>query len=294
MQIVKILKRGMRIMNKQLQANFLIVLVALFWGSTYFLTKMAVAELEPFNLTALRFGTAFIITALFFFKRIRKADRTVIKYSIILGVLAVIAVLSMTFGVQYTTASNAGFLISLSVVMIPLISVVVLKKKIKAKLLLSVVLATIGIVCLTLNEQLTINKGDILCILCATSFAVQVLIMERIPKTADSVAIGALQLGITAVVNFILSFFLENFTVPRDLKVWGVIVILGVFCTAFCYIIQIYALKNTSAIQAGIILSLEPVFSAIFAYIFLGELLSKQGYIGAILLFISVILAGIV
>ena len=70
--------------------------------------------------------------------------------------------------------------------------------------------------------------------------------------------------------------------------------ILGVFCTAFCYIIQIYALKNTSAIQAGIILSLEPVFSAIFAYIFLGELLSKQGYIGAILLFISVILAGIV
>ncbi|MFR4479333.1 MAG: DMT family transporter [Fusobacterium sp.] len=281
-------------MNKQLQANFLIVLVALFWGSTYFLTKMAVEELEPFNLTALRFGTAFIITALFFFKRIRNADRTVIKYSIILGVLAVIAVLSMTFGVQYTTASNAGFLISLSVVMIPLISVVVLKKKIKAKLLLSVVLATIGIVCLTLNEQLTINKGDILCILCATSFAVQVLIMERIPKTADSVAIGALQLGITAVVNFILSFFLENFTVPRDLKVWGVIVILGVFCTAFCYIIQIYALKNTSAIQAGIILSLEPVFSAIFAYIFLGELLSKQGYIGAILLFISVILAGIV
>ena len=281
-------------MNKQLQANFLIVLVALFWGSTYFLTKMAVAELEPFNLTALRFGTAFIITALFFFKRIRKADRTVIKYSIILGVLAVIAVLSMTFGVQYTTASNAGFLISLSVVMIPLISVVVLKKKIKAKLLLSVILATIGIVCLTLNEQLTINKGDILCILCAASFAVQVLIMERIPKSADSVAIGALQLGITAVVNFILSFFLENFTVPRDLKVWGVIVILGVFCTAFCYIIQIYALKNTSAIQAGIILSLEPVFSAIFAYIFLGELLSKQGYIGAILLFISVILAGIV
>lgn len=281
-------------MNKQLQANFLIVLVALFWGSTYFLTKMAVAELEPFNLTALRFGTAFIITALFFFKRIRNADRTVIKYSIILGVLAVIAVLSMTFGVQYTTASNAGFLISLSVVMIPLISVVVLKKRIKAKLLLSVILATIGIVCLTLNEQLTINKGDILCILCATSFAVQMLIMERIPKSADSVAIGALQLGITAVVNFILSFFLENFTVPSDLKVWGVIVILGVFCTAFCYIIQIYALKNTSAIQAGIILSLEPVFSAIFAYIFLGELLSKQGYIGAILLFISVILAGIV
>lgn len=72
-------------MNKQLQANFLIVLVALFWGSTYFLTKMAVEELEPFNLTALRFGTAFIITALFFFKRIRNADRTVIKYSIILG-----------------------------------------------------------------------------------------------------------------------------------------------------------------------------------------------------------------
>ena len=57
---------------------------------------------------------------------------------------------------------------------------------------------------------------------------------------------------------------------------------------------QIYALKDTSAIQAGIILSLEPVFSAIFAFVFLGELLSTKGYIGAVLLFISVILAGVI
>ncbi|WP_294707509.1 DMT family transporter [uncultured Fusobacterium sp.] len=279
-------------MNKQLQANLLIVLVALFWGSTYFLTKIAVGQLQPFNLTALRFGTAFIITSIFYFKRIKNADKIVIKYSIILGILAVIAVLSMTFGVQYTTASNAGFLISLSVVMIPLISILVLKEKIKTRLLLSVILATAGIVCLTINEELSINKGDILCILCATSFALQVLIMEKIPKSADSVAIGALQLGIVALINFILSFFIEDFIIPSDLKVWGVIIILGIFCTAFCYIIQIYALKNTSAVQAGVILSLEPVFSAIFAFIFLGELLSKQGYVGALLLFISVLLAG--
>lgn len=116
--------------------------------------------------------------------------------------------------------------------------------------------------------------------------------MEKIPKSADSVAIGALQLGIVALINFILSFFIEDFIIPSDLKVWGVIIILGIFCTAFCYIIQIYALKNTSAVQAGVILSLEPVFSAIFAFIFLGELLSKQGYVGALLLFISVLLAG--
>ena len=88
------------------------------------------------------------------------------------------------------------------------------------------------------------------------------------------------------------AFFIEDFIIPNDLKVWGVIIILGIFWTAFCYIIQIYALKNTSAVQAGVILSLEPVFSAIFAFIFLGELLSKQGYVGALLLFISVLLAG--
>lgn len=281
-------------MNRQLRANFFVGLVALFWGSTYFLTKIGIGLLEPFNLTSLRFGTAFLVTALFFHKRILKADKVTFKYSVILGILAFISVLSMTIGVKYTSASNAGFLISLSVVMIPVISVIFLKKKIKFKLLISVILATIGIILLTLNDQLTVNKGDLLCIICALAFALQVLVMERIPKDADSVAIGALQMGIVGILNMIISLGTESFKFPHDIKIWGVIIILGIFCTAICYIMQIYALKDTSAIQAGIILSLEPVFSALFAYIFLGELLSMKGYLGAILLFISVILAGVI
>lgn len=281
-------------MNKQLRANFFVGLVALFWGSTYFLTKIGIGLLEPFNLTTLRFGTAFLVTAVFFHKRILKADRTTLKYSVILGVLAFTSVLTMTIGVKYTSASNAGFLISLSVVIIPVISVIFLKKKIKFRLLVSVILATIGIVLLTLNDQLTINKGDLLCIICALAFALQVLVMERIPKDADSVAIGALQMGIVGIMNGLISITTESFKLPYDINLWGVIIILGIFCTAVCYIMQIYALKDTSAIQAGIILSLEPVFSAIFAFIFLGELLSVKGYAGAVLLFISVILAGVI
>jgi len=281
-------------MNRQLRANFFVGLVALFWGSTYFLTKIGIGLLEPFNLTTLRFGAAFLVTAVFFHKRILKFDKTTLKYSGILGILAFISVLTMTIGVKYTSASNAGFLISLSVVMIPVISVIFLKKKIKFRLLISVILATIGIVLLTLNDQLTINKGDLLCIICALAFALQVIVMERIPKNADSVAIGALQMGIIAVMNGLISFTTESFKFPHDIKLWGVIIILGIFCTAVCYIMQIYALKDTSAIQAGIILSLEPVFSAFFAFIFLGELLSTKGYAGAALLFISVILAGVI
>ena len=281
-------------MNRQLRANFFVGLVALFWGSTYFLTKIGIGLLEPFNLTTLRFGAAFLVTAVFFHKRILKFDKTTLKYSGILGILAFISVLTMTIGVKYTSASNAGFLISLSVVMIPVISVIFLKKKIKFRLLISVILATIGIVLLTLNDQLTINKGDLLCIICALAFALQVIVMERIPKNADSVAIGALQMGIIAVMNGLISFTTESFKFPHDIKLWGVIIILGIFCTAVCYIMQIYALKDTSAIQAGIILSLEPVFSAFFAFVFLGELLSTKGYAGAALLFISVILAGVI
>ncbi|MDU1911390.1 DMT family transporter [Fusobacterium sp.] len=281
-------------MNRQLRANFFVGLVALFWGSTYFLTKIGIGLLEPFNLTTLRFGTAFLVTAVFFHKRILNSDKVTLKYSVILGILAFISVLTMTIGVKYTSASNAGFLISLSVVMIPVISVIFLKKKIKFRLLVSVILASMGIAFLTLNEQLTINKGDLLCIICAFAFALQVLVMEQIPKNADSVAIGALQMGIIAIMNGLISFTTESFKFPHDMKLWGVIIILGIFCTAVCYIMQIYALKDTSAIQAGIILSLEPVFSAFFAFVFLDELLSVKGYIGAVLLFISVILAGVI
>lgn len=278
-------------MTKQTRADLLLILVTVFWGSSYILTKLALDVLQPFNLTALRFIISFAVSALAFYKRIINADKTTIKYALILAVILFVVFVAQSFGLQYTTASNAGFLISLAVVFIPVFAHFFLKQKVERKVVIGVCLAPVGIALLTLNSQLSVNSGDLLCILCALLSAVHVIVIEVFTRRVDSVALGVLQLGFAGLFSTIFSFFTETVRLPDTALSWGAILVLSILCTAFGYIVQATAQKHTSATHAGLIFSLEPVFSALFGFMLLGEVLSLRGYIGGAILLLSVLIA---
>ena len=276
-------------MNKQIKADLMLLMITIFWGASYMLTKLGLGDLEPFNLIALRFIIAFILSTAVFHKQVLSADKKTIKYSLILGMLLVGMFISMTYGLQYTTASNAGFLISLSVVLIPIISFFFLKQKIEKKVILSLCLVIIGIALLTLDTQFRINVGDLLCILCALFCAVHVIVIGIYTKEVDSIALGILQLGFAGLFCIIISMITESVKLPNTPISWFSVLMLSIFCTAVGYIVQSTAQQYTSATHTGLILSLEPVFSAILSYIFLKETLALRGYIGAALMLISVL-----
>lgn len=278
-------------MNKQIKADLMLLMITVFWGASYMLTKLGLGNLEPFNLTAIRFIIAFILSAAVFHKQVLSADKKTIKYSLILGMLLVGMFISMTFGLQYTTASNAGFLISLSVVLIPIISFIFLKQKIEKKIILSLCLVLIGIALLTLDTQFRINVGDLLCILCALFCAVHVIVIGIYTKEVDSIALGILQLGFAGLFCIIISMITEGVKLPNTPISWFSVLMLSIFCTAIGYIVQSTAQRYTSATHTGLILSLEPVFSAILSYIFLKETLAARGYVGALLMLLSVLIA---
>lgn len=278
-------------MTKQLKADLMLLMITVFWGASYMLTKLGLGGMEPFNLTAVRFIIAFFIAAAVFHKQILGADRNTIKYSFILGMLLLGMFVSMTFGLQSTTASNAGFLISLSVVLIPIISFVFLKQKIERKVILGVCLALIGIALLTLDAQFKINVGDLLCILCALFCSIHVIVIGIFTREVDSIALGTLQLGFAGLFSIVISLLTENFKLPDTPISWFSVLLLSIFCTAIGYIVQSTAQQYTSATHTGLILSLEPVFSAILGYMVLGEVLAPKGYIGAAILMCSVLIA---
>ncbi|MFA7572278.1 MAG: DMT family transporter [Lutispora sp.] len=278
-------------MNKHIKADLMLLMITVFWGASYMLTKLGLGNLEPFNLTAIRFIIAFILSAAVFHKQVLSADKKTIKYSLILGMLLVGMFISMTFGLQYTTASNAGFLISLSVVLIPIISFFFLKQKIEKKIILSLCLVLIGIALLTLDTQFRINVGDLLCILCALFCAVHVIVIGIYTKEVDSIALGILQLGFAGLFCIIISMITEGVKLPNTPISWFSVLMLSIFCTAIGYIVQSTAQQYTSATHTGLILSLEPVFSAILSYIFLKETLAARGYVGALLMLLSVLIA---
>jgi drug/metabolite transporter (DMT)-like permease len=278
-------------MNRQVRADLMLFAVTIFWGASYILTKFALEALEPFNLTALRLLIAFAASGLVFYRRILKSDKRTIQYSLVLSVILVCMFISMSYGLKYTTASNAGFLISLAVIIIPILSYLFLKQKIEKKVIIGVCIAPIGIALLTLNSRFSISGGDLLCIVCALFSAAHVVCMGVFTHKVDSVALGILQLGFAGVFSLIFSFFTETVRLPDTTVAWGATLTLSILCTAVGYLVQATAQQYTSATHTGLILSLEPVFSAVFGYVFLSEVLLPRGYAGAAILLLSVLIA---
>lgn len=285
--------QGGLIMSKQLKADLMLLGITIIWGASYMLTKVGLGDLEPLNLTALRFIIGFFVSASVFHKQLLKSDLKTVKYALILGILLFGMFIAMAFGLGYTTASNAGFLISLSVILIPIISFVFLKRKIEKKVIIGVILAFIGIALLSLDAKFKINFGDLLCIGCALLCSIHVIVVEIYTKEVDPIALGVLQLGFAGIFSLASSLALESFKLPVSGISWTSVLLLSILCTAVGYIVQTMAQQHTTATHTGLILSLEPVFSAVFAFVFLKEILPPKGYLGAFILLSGVIIAEI-
>ncbi|WNS45473.1 DMT family transporter [Paenibacillus sp. MMS20-IR301] len=274
---------------KPLKAELLLIVVTMFWGSSYLFMKMGLGTLGEFNLIALRFGLAFILAALLFRKRLRSIDMRTVKYGALLGFLLLGVFTCITFGLKTTTTSNAGFLVALTVVFVPLLEVLIFRKKVAPPQIFGTILAISGIGLLTLNGSLKVQPGDLLCILSAVFYAVQILVTGKAVKTSDSLNIGILQLGFAGGFALVLSFIFEAPVLPSTLPGWIAILALGIFCSACGFIIQPVAQKYTTPTRTGLIFALEPVFAAFFGYWFAGEQLSLQGYTGAALVLLGIL-----
>ena len=276
-------------MQENHKYNIYMVIATIFFGMTYVLTKICLNYSTELHIISFRFLIAFVISLIFLQRKIFPIKIKEILYSLILSVLLFMVFITMTIGVKYTTATNASFLISLSVIFIPFFSWIFNKEKPKKSIFIVLIIALIGIMLLTLDKNLEFHIGDILCLICSLLFSFHVLITERFVKNNNPITLGVLQFGGVAILSFLVQYPIEKFTLPKNEKFWISLMILSVFCTALAYIIQTVSQKKLSSTLIGLILSLEPIFSGIFGYFILNEYLSLQQYIGAFLLLISII-----
>lgn len=273
-------------MTKQIKADLMLLLVTLFWGVSYWLIDISLTEVGPFALNALRFLIAFFIAVIFGFPKLKTVDKTTLKYSAGIGFALLFVYIGATFGVMYTSLSNAGFLCALTVVITPILAFFVLKQKPERKLAVVVVVCLVGIALLSLQDDLRPALGDVLCIMAAFAYAVDLLMTEIavMKKQVNAFQLGVFQLGFTGLFNLIISLFLETPSLPHSPKAWTAVLFLAVFCTGLAFIVQALAQQYTSASHVGVIFSLEPVFAGIVAFFLAGEVLSARAYVGAVLL----------
>lgn len=274
-------------LSLQGKANILMVIVTMFWGLSYTFMVMGLAVLEAYNVIALRCIIAFIIAGLLFLPKMLRVTKKTIYYASIQGILLFAVFALSLFGLKTTSVGNAGFILSLTVVLVPIFTSFLDKRLPSRAVSFAIVATMIGITILTFKETLAFQTGDFLVAIAAVCYSIYLILNSKFTKDVESISYGVYQLGVAGVLGAIFTLVLETPTLPTTSLGWVAILGLGVICTAFCFVAQAVVQQYTSPTHTGLIFSLEPIFAAIFAVIFLGEGLTSPLIIGGAFILIG-------
>ncbi len=278
--------------NGSLIADFVLLVVAFFWGFTFIMVKEAIAEVGVYPFLFFRFTLSFLLMALVFAKRLPRIDKFVVFAGGVLGAFLFLSYAFQTTGLAHTSASNAGFITGLNGVFVPIFSVLIFKHMPKPLTVLGIVLATVGLFLLTGGHWDGFNRGDVLVMVCAIFVAMHILFTGRYAPIMDVYLLATVQIGVVALFSFPLAISsLLSLPSGIPISVWKVVIFTGLFATVFAFVAQTRAQRVTPPARAALILLTESLFCAITARFYGGERLSAISLAGGILIVIGVALA---
>lgn len=275
----------------QLLADLALIFVTAVWGATFVSVKEAITHIMPYYFLAIRFGLATLILLIVTNRRLKKMTWPLLGKGVLIGLMLFAGYAFQTIGLQYTSASNAGFITGLSVVLVPVILALTTRKLPLLIPALGIISATLGLGLLTINSSLKFNLGDILTLFCALAYALHILLVGKFSPNNDSFILATVQIGTVAVASTISALFLEKAPLASSFnsQVWEAILITSVLATALAFFLQTWTQKYTSPTHTAIIFTTEPVFAALFAFLVGGEsFVFKQG-LGALCILLGML-----
>ena len=266
---------------------------AVFWGFTFPTMKILVGIYPACWLLFLRFSVGAALIYLFFHRRINKSFKKVIKPGAVIGILLFIAIGTQTVGLNYIGGGRSAFISATYVLMVPFIIWIVYQKSPSWFTIGAAVLCVLGMYFLSGDEAAGPDGyiGDILTVICALTFAVQVIAISRYTQDCDPVALSFAEFVSFAAVSFVTSLLFETPAEYFSLNGIGELVFTTVFATFGCYMVQIVAQKYAEPSHATIIMSLESVFGLISSVIVLHESVTLRMFTGCALIFSAVIVS---
>lgn len=275
------------ITRKAALADLALFGVTAIWGATFVTMKNLLATTPPVTILFWRFLIAFGILVSFS----RPKEFETLKKGAVLGSALFGGYLFQTLGLLYVTPARSAFITGFCTLIVPLFALLILRTKPEKTLPGSIALALFGLFLLTGvdKESNPLFRGDVLTLLGATAYALQIVLVERFTRGSNAFDLATVEMGTVTLLSLLLTLlFPEQTMLPRNLATWGSIVFLGAVATALAFTVQKVAQRYTSATHAGIIFISEPVFAALFSYFLWGEHLTKQSIFGC-----SFILLGI-
>ena len=266
--------------------------VSLIWGATFVLVKQALADVSTLLFLTLRFTVAAIALAVIFRVEFRAHN---LRRSLFAGMIAGVFLFSgyvlQTFGLRYTSASKAGFLTGLYVPLVPLFGGVVYQKLPQFAELAGVATAFLGVMFLTVQRDLSgIGLGDWLVIACAAAYACHILILGRFAAVWNIGLLAVAQISAGAVLGAATFWWAEPVRIHWSASLWIALAVTSLLATALAFLVQTWAQRYSSPTRTALIFSLEPLFAWLTSYLVAGEVLSRRGVTGAVLILAGILL----
>jgi len=280
------------IRSKKIFAAALLVAATFFWGVTFVTVKDAITKAPVFVFLAQRFIIAFFLLLLPLPFTRRRLTRHSLVGGVVLGVLLFGGFAFQTLSLRYTSASNTAFLTGLNVVLVPLISMLFFKNKLRITVMGSALLAFAGLYLLCAGSDMSFNTGDVLGFICAIFIAVHIIYTGNYAKNCDTYWLTTIQIGIIGLLSFVFAAFSDDPVFVYYPGIIKALILCVLFATIFAFLVQTTMQRYITASTTAVIFCMEPVFAAITAYVISGERLGVRGFIGALLILSGMIISG--
>jgi drug/metabolite transporter (DMT)-like permease len=266
--------------------TLLLVAVTAVWGWTFVVVQDAISVYGVIPFLAVRFVLAgAALTPIYAAKLTRR--------SLIVGggIGAVLAAgyLFQTTGLLFTSPTNSGLITGLFVVFAPLADRLLFGANLSRQVVLAVALSLVGMVLLAGGGPEGANWGDLLTLLCAAALGLHIALLSRYAASHDAGALTLAQILSMALLFFIVWPFFATVTFP-PCEVWVALLVTGLLASAGAFLVQTTVQQHIPAARTAIILTMEPVFAALFGYWLAGDRLVADQIFGALMILSALVI----
>lgn len=298
-------------MSKTMKYSLLLLLTAAIWGFAFVAQSAGGDAVGPFTFNAVRsvIGAAVLVPVIKFLDHLgyglkpkNKAEKKKLYISgSLIGIVLFLATNLQQLGITYgRSAGKAGFLTACYLILVPVIGTF-LGKKSGLHIWIAVCLAMSGIYMLSISGSMGISTPDILILLSALAFAVQIILIDRFVSDVDGIRMAAIQFLVCGLLSAIPMVILEHdnwsaasggiIAVFSQPGAWVSILYAGLFSCGVAYTLQIVGQKNVPPTLASLMMSFESVFCVLGGWMLLGERMSMRQIGGCVLVFAAILLA---
>lgn len=282
-------------MDRKVLFMGLLLLVTFFWGVTFPVIKVALTYIGPGPFLALRFLAATIMMAFFLRKGKGFLDPRNIRHGFIAGFLLFLGYYFQTVGLQYTSAAASGIITGAYVVLLPIISFLYLKTKVSRVDTISSIVSFGGLILMSLGSlnDLGTQLGDILTLICAIGYALQIAYVAKYSKGINSSTFTFYQIAAVTIFSAISIPFTPGPIGTINSYVIFALIFTAIFGSVFGYYISTVALIYVEPTAAGIIFVGEPIFAALSAVVLAHEHIGISVIIGGAVMIFAMFLTSL-